>query len=149
MSVYGWPNTHIHWGSTGTWIEVSCPWAAGRQSKDNNDQVAVGLPEYDKLFKIRPLWSWLLRSFKTIPNWWDALCGWANSPFQGKECIEHFLCWQTKMEFPTILSFTQVLSLKKVEFQTLEKVGTLYSVIPPQKRFYDNWFCGIDLQMIL
>ena len=53
------------------------------------------------------------------------------------------------MEFPTILSFTQVLSLKKVEFQTLEKVGTLYSVIPPQKRFYDNWFCGIDLQMIL
>ena len=71
MSVYGLPYSCMYWGTRTRIDRVASVmslthWETIKRFlhlADNTEQVTVDQPEYAKLFKVRPLMNWLLRSF--------------------------------------------------------------------------------------
>lgn len=176
MSVYGLPNSRMYWGTS---TRINCVASVMSLSRwetikrflhfaDNNEQVTEGQPGYDKLFKVRRLLNWLLRSFKDIPID-EMLCVDEQIvPFKGKSALKTYNPKKPKRwGYKIFVLADQHGIVHNFEFYTgsvpvpeeVSDIGAsgnvvlrLASVIPPHmsfKLFYDNWFCGIDIQVIL
>ncbi|XP_041920584.1 piggyBac transposable element-derived protein 2-like [Alosa sapidissima] len=176
MSVYGLPYTRMYWGKDTRVDKVSdvmslSRWEAMKRFlhlADNSDQVAEGQPGFDKLFKVRPFLNALLRSFQDIPMN-EMLCVDEQIvPFKGRSGLKTYNPKKPKRwGYKVFVLADQHGIVHNFEFYTgavpaadgMPDIGAsgnvvlrLASVIPPNmshKLFYDNWFCGVDLQVTL
>lgn len=176
MSVHGLPHTRMFWV---TKTRVDCVadtmsmkrWEAIKcflHFANNDEQVPAGQPGYDKLFKVRPLLTALQESFNRIPMDEHLCVDEQIVPFKGKSQLKQYIPMKPKRWGYKIFVLCDRNGIAyNFDFYTgpitsvegfpdlgasgniVLKLASIVVQYMSHKMFYDNWFCGVDLQLQL
>ncbi|XP_056229119.1 piggyBac transposable element-derived protein 3-like [Seriola aureovittata] len=172
MSVHGLPKTRLYWNPQTRVEMVANTITVNRWENikrylhfaDNNNQAPGG----DKLFKVRPLLNFLKDSFNKIPMD-EMLCVDEQMvPFKGKSQLKQYIPMKPKRwgykffiladQHGIVYNFDVYTGSIQPHpgFPDIGASGNivlqLASAIPTNisyKLFFDNWFCSVDLQVLL
>ncbi|KAJ8349477.1 hypothetical protein SKAU_G00246070 [Synaphobranchus kaupii] len=172
MSVPGLPKTRLYWNPKTREEMVASIMTVNRWENikrhlhfaDNNNQVPGG----DKLFKVRPLLNFLNDSFSSIPMD-EMLCVDEQMvPFKGRSQLKQYIPMKPKHwgynffiladQHGIVYNFDVYTGSIQPHpgFPDIGASGNivlqLASAIPTNishKLFFDNWFCSVDLQVLL
>ncbi|XP_058881426.1 piggyBac transposable element-derived protein 3-like [Acipenser ruthenus] len=176
MSVYGLPQSRMFWCTS---TRVDCVaytmgthcWETIKRFlhfANNDDQVPAGQPGHDRLLKVRPLLTSLLKSFKATPMD-EMLCVDEQiAPFKGKSAMKQYnpkkpKRWGYKLfllsDSNGIIYNFDIYTGSISPVDGMPDIGAsgnvvlrLVSIISDNlsyKIFFDNWLCSIDLQVAL
>ncbi|KAL2085028.1 hypothetical protein ACEWY4_020546 [Coilia grayii] len=176
MGIFSFPTTRLYWSTAARVDCIANTMSVNRWEtikrylhfNNNEEQVPAGHPGYDRLFKLRPLLTALKSSFNTVPMQ-EMLCVDEQIvPFKGKSGIKQYNPKKTKRwgykifvlaDCHGIVHNFKVYTGTITQAEGMPDIGAsgnivlqLCAVIPKNqsfKLFFDNWFCGIDLQVQL
>ncbi|XP_076156111.1 piggyBac transposable element-derived protein 3 [Alosa pseudoharengus] len=176
MSLFGLPATRMFWSHSSRISQVAdvmplARWEAIKKClhfNDNSGQPARDMPNYDELYKIRPLLDHILPKLKDLPMLETLCVDEQMVPFKGKSRIKQYLPKKPKKWGYKVLVLCgsdgiphnlEVYVGKAVHPPDLPDIGASGNVvlrlaepIPKNKNvkvFFDNWFTSVRLMLVL
>ncbi|KAH8027792.1 hypothetical protein HPB51_010306 [Rhipicephalus microplus] len=176
MSLMKLPQTRMYWSqrfrvsqvadtmTRDRWEEIkqSLHFSDNQEAPDQND------PERDRLYKVRPLLDHLVAKCHEIPKSQKLCVDEQLVPFKGRSSLKQYLPnkpkkWSYKLfllcDERGIMYNFEVYTGKSLPQQGFPDIGAsgnivlqMASIVPrglDYILYFDNWFCGVDLQVVL
>lgn len=176
MSLMKLPQTRMYWSqrfrvsqvadtmTRDRWEEIkqSLHFSDNQEAPDQND------PERDRLYKVRPLLDHLVAKCREIPKSQKLCVDEQLVPFKGRSSLKQYLPnkpkkWGYKLfllcDERGIMYNFEVYTGKILPQQGFPDIGAsgnivlrMASIVPrglDYILYFDNWFCGVDLQVVL